>query len=194
MPRVPSIRPSLRRLSRHTAFAVFVSALVVWPSGAQNVTEPSLKAAYLYNLAKFTEWPADAFREGAPLNACVVGDTPVGRALTGMVKGRLVMGRPVIVSRVTPAESAKACHVLYITGLSAAETDRVAVGVRGIPVFTIVDVESTGRPGGVAHLFVENGLVRFNIEQGFARQARLQISSKVLALAKRVYDSAEGAP
>ena len=71
-------------------------------AAAQDVTEPALKAAFIYNFAKFTEWPADAMAAGAPFVLCVLGDAAVGDALERAVKGRVLAGHSMGVSQVAP--------------------------------------------------------------------------------------------
>ena len=185
-----------RARCRDATIAVVVALLSAVSSSAQEVTEPSLKAAFLYNMAKFVEWPSDVLPDTASLTACVVGDTPVGRALERTVIGRTVSGRAVVVSRIAADASPRACHLLYVSGLAPAQVQQMAAASRGAPILTVIDVETAShRPGGVAHMFVENGKLRFNVDQGLAKRSRLQISSKLLALAKRVYDDpAGGAP
>jgi hypothetical protein len=156
---------------------------------AQDVTEPSLKAAFIYNFAKFTEWPQDVLSGTAPFNACVLGDAPLGDALERTVKGRQLGGRGVTVQRVAPEGALKACHLLYIGGLKPAQVATVIEALRGAPVLTISDVDDFARLGGIAHVFVENGKMRFDLNLELARRARLQLSSKLLVLAARVHDS-----
>jgi hypothetical protein len=60
--------------------------------------------------------------------------------------------------------------------------------VRGLPILTISDGEDFARLGGIAHIFVETGKMRFALNLELAKRSRLQLSSKLLALATRVYD------
>jgi len=156
---------------------------------AQDVTEPSLKAAFVYNFAKFTEWPQDVLSGGAPFNACVLGDAPIGDALERSVKGRQLGGRTIAVLRVAPDGPLKSCHLLYMSGLKTAQIVTVVEALRGVPVLTISDVDDFARLGGIAHVFVENGKMRFDLNLELAKRARLQLSSKLLVLAARVHDA-----
>src|SRR5206468_7860140 len=79
----------------------FVCLLCASAAQAQDVTEPSLKAAFVYNFAKFIDWPSDALPAAGSFTACVLGDGRVLEALERTVKGRLLSGRSVSVSRVS---------------------------------------------------------------------------------------------
>jgi hypothetical protein len=154
----------------------------------QEVTEPSLKAAFLFSFARFTEWPADALPASGPVVACVLNDNPVSDALEGYVKGRLISGRGINVLRVQPNGPLRSCHFLYVSGASAPQIAAVVKTTAGAPVLTISEYDRFARMGGVVHIFVRNGKINFNIDLGLARRSGLQLSSKLLTLANDVYE------
>lgn len=162
---------------------LFLLLLPIRPLG-QDVTEVALKAAFIYNFAKFTDWPADALPNGAPLVACVLGDPAVADALERTVRGRQASGHGIEVLLLrAPEKELKSCHLLYVSGVPASQATDVAAALRTAPVLTISDIETFASNGGVAQFFVENGKMRFTINLGAARRARLQLSSRLLALA-----------
>jgi uncharacterized protein DUF4154 len=175
--------------------AIAASALVVLsaaPAWTQDVTEPSLKAAFVYNFAKFTEWPPEALPAAAPFMACVLGDGPVGDALTRTVEGRQLSGRTIGVSRAAIDGPLRTCHLLYVSHMTPAQLTAILATVRGAPVLTISDADDFARLGGIAHIFVENGKMRFELNLDLARRSRLQLSSRLLALAALVIDGPSG--
>jgi hypothetical protein len=175
---------------RRRAAAIFAALLLcTLAARAQDVSEPSLKAAFIYNFAKFTEWPADALPGTAPFNACVLGDDAIGDALERSVNGRRLSGRGIGVSRVTRDGPLRSCHLLYLSGVTAAQAAAILKDVRGAPVLTISEADDFARLGGIAHMFVENGRMRFNINLEQAKHSHLQLSSKLLVLAARVLDA-----
>ena len=155
-------------------------------ASAQDVTEPALKAAFIYNFAKFTEWPAEVMpRTTEPFVMCVLGDAAVGDALERLVKGRSLAGHSVAVSHVAPGGAQGLCHILYVSGVTATQAGQLVARHRDVPVLTISDVEGFTDVGGIAQFFFEQGQLRFTIQAGSAKRAHLQISSNLLALAKR---------
>jgi YfiR/HmsC-like len=153
---------------------------------AQSVPESALKAAFLYNFAKFAEWPADA-APAEPLTICVLADAAIANALDETVKGRTIDARKVVVSRVKP-DGLRACHVLYLTGLDGKRAQQIIEELQNTPVLTVSDGEQFAQNGGIAGLFVEQGRMRFAINLEAAQRARLRISSRLLSLAKIVKD------
>jgi hypothetical protein len=160
---------------------------------AQSVTEPSLKAAFIYGLAKFTEWPQDALPSTAIFSACVLGDSPIRDALERTVKGRLLLGRGISVSQVQVDGKLRSCHLLYVSGVTPAQVTVVVAAVGGAPVLTISDVDDFVRQGGIAQMFVENGKMRFDLNLEVAKRSRLDLSSKILALAAHVRETPRAA-
>src|SRR6185436_7661576 len=89
--------------------AIAVVMMMRAPGLAQNVTEPALKAAFIYNFARFTSWP-DGWPAAEPFVICVIGDA-VADALERVVKGRQLAAHPIAVSRATPTGTIRACHL-----------------------------------------------------------------------------------
>ena len=175
-------RPSSGHVTR-AAIALVLLLPVAAP--AQDVTEPALKAAFIYNFAKFTEWPADVVPVAEPFLLCVLGDAAVGDALERTVKGRMLGRHSLAVVMVTAADPHRMCHVLYVSGITAAQATALVTALQDLPVLTIGDVGGFVERGGIAHFFFERGQLRFAVAVGSARRARLLISSRLLALAKQ---------
>lgn len=157
-------------------------------ASAQTATAPALKAAFLYNFAKFSEWPADALAPGQRLAMCVVGDAAVADALGQTIKGHAIGDHELTVTVLKAEESASACHLLYVSASEIKRSAGLLLGVRGASVFTVSDAHKFAESGGVAQLIVENDRMRFAINIASAQRGRLTISSKLLSLATIVKD------
>jgi hypothetical protein len=151
---------------------------------AQDVTEPALKAAFIYNFMKFTEWP-EPVPASDPFVICVLGDSNVGDALERVVRDRQFAGRRMTVSIVAISEPKQSCRVLYVSGVTAIEGAQLLAGLQDSPVLTISDAVGFTEAGGMAQFFFERGQLRFNIGLEAVKRSRLQMSSRLLVLAKR---------
>ena len=179
---------------RRLASAILAALLLCASTGrAQDVTEPSLKAAFIFAFAKFTEWPQDVLPATATFAACVLRNSPIHSALQRTVKDRLLSGRAISVSEVQLDGKLRSCHLLYATGITPAEVSLILTAVKGAPVLTISDVDNFAEQGGIAQMFVENGKMRFDLNLEVARRSRLQLSSKLLILAVHVHDGSKSA-
>jgi hypothetical protein len=154
----------------------------------EGTASSAVKAAFLYNFAKFAEWPADSIAPGGPLIACT-NDTAVADSLSQLLKGHDVNGRTVEVRRIS-ADSVqlRTCHVLYLWNLNAAQSRRVIDALSGAAVLTVSDFNRFAALGGVVQFIDENGRLRFAINLAAMRRQRLKLSSKLLALASIVED------
>jgi hypothetical protein len=155
-------------------------------SRAQDVTEVTLKGAFILNFARFTQWPADALPPSSVVSACVVGDPAIGGALRRVVSasGHRLHGRTVQVSSLADDDASIArCHLLYVSGLDRARTAQLIARLRDTSALTVGDDETFITAGGIIRIFVENGKMRFAINPRAATRARLQLSSRLLALA-----------
>src|SRR5579864_7275222 len=77
--------------------------------------EYQVKAAFLYNFAKFVEWPQEAFKDSNDrISICVLGKNPFGSSLTDAVQGKTVGTRKFAVSVLSNAADARACHILFV--------------------------------------------------------------------------------
>jgi YfiR/HmsC-like len=181
-----------RRLA--AAFAIVASLWAPPPSraagsaGAEGATASELKAAFLFNFAKFTEWPPDVVRPTQRLLICVARDAGVAAAAERLVKGKAIDGHEVAIVSVNVDRPVDWCHVLYLDGLDGKETARLIESVKSAPVLTVGDGDEFARRGGVAGLVVEVDRMRFVINVAAARRARLALSSKLLGLASIVKD------
>ena len=168
-------------------FAVLFTASLCCAAAArgQDVTESALKAAFIHNFAKFTQWPREVLPPAAPLLACVLGDSAFGDVLGSYVKGRPVDGHDIVVSPVAEAR-VRPCHLLYVSGISAKRAAQVVADLNGAPVLTVSDIDDFAQAGGMAQLYVEGGTIRFKVNIDSTRSSRLQFSSRLLALATLV--------
>ena len=162
------------------------------PAIAQPIAEPALRAAFLYNFAKFTTWPAEALRPGAPLAICVVGDGAIAGMLTQIIAGRPIDGRDVRVT--TPARDAglRACHLVYIAGDDPHAEAEALEYVKNTSTLTVAGGKSDVRAGAIVRLFVDGGRMRFSVNVDAMQRARVRISSKVLTLGVILKDDGDG--
>jgi hypothetical protein len=158
------------------------------PAATQRAPGPVLTAAFLYNFATFSQWPADVLAPGQRLLMCVVGDASIADALGQTITGQVIEGHELTVSVLHGEDSAAGCHLLYVGASQVARSARLLLGVKAAAVFTVSDADGFAESGGVAQLIVDNDRMRFAINVASARRRRLNISSKLLSLARIVKD------
>jgi hypothetical protein len=152
-----------------------------------------MRAAFVLNFAKFTEWPADSAAPARDAWVIAVVDAPgMAQALGRLAQGKTVRERPVRVVAARATESVPPCHVLYIGGSAEAAVRAALAAAGGRPVLTVGDSDLVARWGAVIRLLVLEDRMRFEVNVDAARRSRLAISSKLLGLAMVTHDLPEG--
>jgi hypothetical protein len=154
-------------------------------SGAQTLSEDAVKAGFVFNFLRFTQWPSARDAPPQPLRIC----TTAARALDGqmaLLQGR-VLGDRVIEfrSQVGPSDW-RSCGLLFV---SAGDADRVQTGLQGLaqwPVLTVSDQPGFTQAGGMIGLRTEGGRVRFDVNLATAQRAGLAFNAQMLTLAGQV--------
>lgn len=162
--------------------------LAFWGSAAGATSlEYQVKAAYLYKLISFVDWPAGSLPPpGAAINLCVAGDDPFGATLDQVARNQQVNGRPLAVRRIATVSKQSNCQVLYIAGSKRQSIASALQTVKGSPSLTITEPSETR--GSIIQFVVKEGRVRFTIDAAAAAQNGLTISAKLLSLALSVRD------
>ncbi len=143
--------------------------------------ETAVKATYLYKLAPFVTWPPGDSTQ--PFTICIVGADPFGDTLDRAVAGQSFGARPYLIARVETIGPGSTCNVAYIGGSGAQSISAAMRAVHGLPVLTVTD---SSDDAGIVDFAVQDGRVRFRIDQRAATENRLVISSKLLNLALSV--------
>jgi len=182
----------LSRIRATCALALLSQFSVAAIATTQDRTVPTqdreyqVKAAYIFNLLPFTTWPATAFRSpDAPLNLCIATPNPFGDALRQTFQSERVGSHPVAIVPITSPGAVIDCHVLFI-GSDADATGALEQVAQNAPVLTIGESPRFEQRGGMITFVIEQGRVRFDLNQTAAARVNLQFSSKVLQVARNI--------
>lgn len=150
------------------------------------VTEPDVKAAFLFNFTRFVEWPAGIPPSSDPFRLCVVAD----RAMTGVIartmEGETVNGRPSQTLVPSSPQEARGCQILFVGRTEAARAAPILAAVRDRPVLTVSDASRFADRGGMIEFVREDGRVRFDVNVDAAKKSGLNISARLLRVARNV--------
>jgi hypothetical protein len=168
---------------RWLAIAGIVCSLAI-AMPAQDAGEYQVKAAFLYNFAKFVEWPAGSFADGAtPLRICILGQDPFGQELRNVANDKMVNGHKLVVDQVADLAAARSCHILFIASSKKADMKQILESLRAADVLTVGDTKGFAKMGGMINFVLEDDRVRFEVNKTAAGKTGLKISSKLLSIA-----------
>ena len=144
---------------RGHAWLVNLGALLFLCAGlshAQATSEDQVKAAYLYNFAKFVEWPAPDFASPtAPIRLCLLKDQSLESQLNQIVKGKTIAGRPVTVVPVRNGEESRSCHILFINSSHNRQAKHIIEVLRGTSVLTVGEAPGFVEEGGIINFVLQ---------------------------------------
>jgi hypothetical protein len=153
------------------------------PSLAQD--EYQVKAAFLYNLPRFIEWPASA-TSGKSISIGIIGSGASADALESFCKGKALDGKPVLTRRMRWDDELRGLHIVFVSDLESKKVQRVLEAASLVGALTVGDLEGFAEEGGVVNFFVADAKVRIEINTESASRAGFKISAKLLGLAKLV--------
>lgn len=149
---------------------------------AADLPEYRLKAAFVYKLMRFTQWPANP---GETLNLCLYGGDPFGSEIDDF-RGRMIDARRIAVHRTDDATALGKCQVVFVAAAAIDRWGQVARGLRGQPLLTVADSPGALRLGIVVNMALVDQRITFEASQEAAHSAGLSLSSQLLSLATTV--------
>lgn len=157
------------------------------PGDINPAPEAAIKAAVVANLPKFVEWPSGAFQSPSqPFVVGLLGEGAVADSVVAALTGKRLGDRTISVTRLSKIEEASACHLLYLSPGEERRLDAILKALDGRPVLTIADFNRFAQRGGMVGLIVQDGRVRFEINERATRASRLHLSADLLKLAAAV--------
>jgi hypothetical protein len=149
---------------------------------AQSAGASTLKAAYVVNFVKFTEWTDLA--NGQPIRLCVVSDGPMVEAMTRAARDTSVAGHAIDVSSIAGGAAVKDCDMLFVSLSDAKAVEKMLADARTRRVLTVSDGHLSANPGAIIELFTEDGRLRFAVDIDGMTRSGIKISSRLLSLAQ----------
>jgi len=167
-----------------------------YPARAQDSSASSeylVKAGFIYNFAKLVEWPTAAFAQpDSPIVIGIWGTDPFGPIIDKVLEGKKINEHGFLIKRLRSIADAKDCNILFVSSSETAHLGDAIRLAKSTHVLTIGEIPGFANRGGIINLTLEDNKVRFEVNVDAAKDAELNISSRLLALAKIVQQPADG--
>jgi YfiR/HmsC-like len=179
----------------------FVFAALVAPSMVQaQINEYEVKAAFLFNFALFTQPiataataapavpPTQSSAEAAapPYRICIHGKDPFGAAAKSL-SSRKVAGRAVALLPGVSLDELKACQMVFIGETERDAVRRAVSALGGLPIITVAEAKEFPFAGVMFNLILVDEKVAFQVNTVAAKNQQLDVSAKLIRLAKNVH-------
>jgi len=169
---------------------IFLALILAFPGnlGAQSqAAEYSVKAAFLFNFAKFIDWPPENFKASSdPMIYCLAGEDPFGDLLDQALAGKTIGGHPVRLLRPKKPEDADVCNIVFLASKQEKLSARYLERLKDHSVLTVGEADDFLKQGGIIRFVLDDNKVRFEVNLTAAEHAKLKVSSRLLALARSV--------
>jgi len=184
---MPAAAPAALRVLLAAVFLLL--GLPSAASLAQRAGEYQLKAAFLFHLTSFVEWPASSFASpDQPFRICLVGGDPFGASIRAL-EARRYRDRPIRIETIGRDGDLAGCQIAYFSGPAPEPFAAVARGESGLPILTVSSDDGFATSGGVIRFVSGSDRLRMEINATTARNARLRISAKLFEVASQVIDA-----
>ena len=159
-------------------------------------SEYLIKAGFIYNFAQLVQWPSVAFPQAdSPIVIGILGTDPFGTTIDRVVENKKLDGRNLVVKRMKwgkDLKDLKDCNILFVSSSEKEHIPDLVNMLKWLPILTIGETPGFATHGGIINLTLQDNKVRFEVNIEAAKQANLNISSRLLALARIVGQSADG--
>jgi hypothetical protein len=163
-------------------FSLLISAIC-----GQTTDENQFKAGFLYNLAKFVEWPPEAFKSSDdPILCCMLGDGPYERKLEQIKNPQFVEKRRFVFQHVVNVAQLSGCPILFVKPSELKRWTTLASEFKSRSILTVGEADEFITAGGILRFSVDSGKVRIQINADEAKRINLRINSRLLNLARIV--------
>lgn len=169
-----------------------VLGLLLLSSGRAQDSPPSeyqIKAAFIFQFAKFIEWPREAMPgPSLPMVLGILGDIPAGANFQQTFANKSINDHPLLVKEFRQAADVTNCHILFISSsllnaMEEKERREIMEKLGRSSVLIIGEAPGFTEAGGMINFVKENNRIRFQINEPAAKKAKLKVSSKLLTLA-----------
>ena len=174
-------------MSRRTALIALFMLAAAQPGGADPVPEPLVRLGFIYNIAKLTYWPDDAFSApAAPLTLCLLGRHDSDANPLASLADKIVQGRAVEVRREDRVSQLARCQLLFLDEEDEPRVAAVLPALRALPVLTVGAFDGFAEAGGMVSLFREGEQMHLKFNNDAVLKARLRINAQLLRMGEVV--------
>ncbi|CAK0766063.1 putative YfiR family protein [Gammaproteobacteria bacterium] len=172
-------------MERITLLSLFIFiGLGVLATNLMAIDEATVKSAYLYNFAKYTQWPDE---QRTILRLCAMGDDTLGKSFDDLI-GKQVRNMQISVRHALDLHDIAQCDLVFVpAGPNIQPLDRVRQAVNGYPILIVTESIDALPKGALVALIQSGDRIVFEVDLTAARQLGLQISGKMLQIARKVY-------
>ncbi len=162
----------------------FAALVAQAPAADDFALEYKVKAGFLYNFAKFVEWPAPTMpTSNSPIVVGILADEPAAPVLQQALQNKMANGRPLTVKLLPDLSGLPTCHIFFLGRTQTERLEKMLAQAQGVPVLTVGEMEQFAQRGGLINFVRKDETFRFEINLEAAEKVGLRVSAKLANLA-----------
>ena len=184
-------------VSVRSTYRITLLVFLFWcalPGVARSVSDEVLsaraleiEAAFLVKFSSYIHWPKQTFSSpDAPLVTGILGRDPFGSVLDTIVRSYVMQGRNVEIRRCTDLRTLCGSQIVFVPSDAMENMDAIAASAAGRPILLVGNAPDFLDRGGMINFVVVNNRIRFDINIKNSHRAGLEISSKLLKVARSI--------
>ena len=141
-----------------------------------------LKAAYLLNFARFTDWPVNRQEGERPFRFCIIGQNPF-LPITADLEQESIGAQQVQILHSATLESLEnpaGCHILFFKLLDAASCRAGLNQIRSLPILTVGEDQDFLKHGGIIQFVEKDTRLQFGINLEQLKHVKLHVNPHLL--------------
>ncbi len=171
-------------------YLIFFSTLVILTPPVQakeQSIEYKIKAAYLYNFSKFTDWPDKiAFAEQKSFSICILGEDPFGSVITP-IENKKVHKQPIKLLYFSQLDTdVGQCKIVFIAETNVSDVQSILLALSDTNILTVGESSNFATSGGMIGFVIQDGHVQLQINKQVAKNAQLKFDPRLLKLGQVV--------
>ena len=156
------------------------------PQASQGLSsEYRLKAAFIYKIVNFVDWPLDAFSDDlSPLTITVIGQSPFFEGLESLKQNKLKNRKLILRKSQIIDKQTQSSQIIVVGASQEYRLEKILDSLTNSHALIVGEKQGFCQKGGILNLILEKGKIRFEINHKKAKKFGLKVSSRVLRMAK----------
>jgi len=165
---------------------IFACLIACTINAGASSADYKLKAAYIYQFTKFTNWPDASFdNNDSPIVICVLGDNPFDETLDDF-PSRSSQNRSLKVKYLITSEKVKDCHVVFVSQSLENNLNKILLTLKKHSVLSVSDIDDFAKRGGIIGFVKKQRRIGIEINVMASKNNGVMLSSKLLEVSTLV--------
>lgn len=169
-------------MKRTIQYCLILIGLLITRHGAfAQVTNHKIHSIFIYNFAKYTQWPASAQTGDFVIE--VLGRSPLADELERVVANKTVGSQKIVIRRITSPDQMSVSHMVVVPSTESRHFEAVQARLKGKPSLLITEKPGLGQKGSGINFVIREDKWSYELNQATLAENGLKVSVEISKLA-----------